>query len=217
MQLVAHAIKDRKIMAVVATCCSTEPGAPRVLQRYDNEEHKDIESGTVPRSKIIAKYASLAGVIDLHNRYRQGILELERVLVTTKWWRRIYHSVLGVLVTNAYLLYVAEHDEREFSTLKEFVHALCRELIYNDAGGKSKRRAHEMSSGAGGGADRAPCFAQALGDLPRYAEAIRAQLRCTICGRKASYCCRACSKPEIVVTVCGTGTGRACWSKHCWK
>ena len=127
------------------------------------------------------------------------------------------HILLGVLVTNAYLLYVAEHDERELSTLKEFVHALCRELIYNDAGGKSKRRAHEMSSGAGACAYSAPRFAQALGDLPRYAEAIRAQLRCTICGRKASYCCRACSKPEIVVTVYGMGTGRACWSQHCSK
>ena len=70
---------------------------------------------------------------------------------------------------------------------------------------------------AGAGADRAPCFAQALGDLPRYAEVIRAQLRCTICGRKASYCCRACSKPDVVVTVCGMGTGRACWSQYCSK
>ena len=72
MKLVAHAIKDRKIMAVVATWCSTEPGAPRVLQRYDNEEHKGARARD---DKVVAGH-----------------------------WRRIYHSVLGVLVTNAYLL-----------------------------------------------------------------------------------------------------------------
>lgn len=72
--------------------------------------------------------------IDVHNRYRQGTLELEREWHTQRWQLRLFATVLGMILTNSYFAY--RHDCRhhlieEIDDFNQFIGKAAIQLIRN--------------------------------------------------------------------------------------
>jgi hypothetical protein len=61
------------------------------------------------------------------NHYRQGGLSLETAFRTQTWWHRVFMSVLGIAVTNAYLMFktIRERDPSasQVMSFRDFVNA----------------------------------------------------------------------------------------------
>ena len=71
----------------LATCGESGPGesARKKQQRVDGR-NEYIE---IPRPKIIAEYQGNMGNVDLHNRFRQGMLKLHQVWKASSWQHRV--------------------------------------------------------------------------------------------------------------------------------
>ena len=57
-----------------------------------------------PIVKVIEDYWKIAPVIDQHNHYHQGTLELERVWKMQKWYHRVYSTIFGMVCVLVILL-----------------------------------------------------------------------------------------------------------------
>lgn len=72
--------------------------------------------------------------VDVHDHYRQGSLEMERQWVTRNWVHRVFSTVLGVCIVDAYFAFAHErrinHDTPADFTY--FCGRLSRELVEND-------------------------------------------------------------------------------------
>ncbi len=77
---------------------------------------------------MVAVYTKGAGKIDAHNHMRQGELKLEKQWVTHSWWTRIFSTVVGICVVDAWLCWkLIKHDDT--LPLSDFVEKLVFELI----------------------------------------------------------------------------------------
>ena len=82
---------------------------------------------------MIKKYYDVCAEIDRHNRQRQNYLELEWIVKTVTWWKRVCMSVFGMIfvdTANAYseVVHQSEMDE----SLYAFFTNLSHEMIFND-------------------------------------------------------------------------------------
>ena len=88
----------------------------------------------VPRPKMIEDMYSTFGKVDQHNFLRQWSLGLERHWHTHHWKTRVFSSIVGISITNAYLLYrfekraQAADDEEDFT---DFLGHLAYRMIFN--------------------------------------------------------------------------------------
>jgi len=76
-------------------------------------------------------------VIDVHDHLRQGSLAIENFWYTHKWWHRVFGTILGIIITNAFYCYRYEYQLRnhgddtgsiDFAT---FLAKLAHGLIFN--------------------------------------------------------------------------------------
>ena len=103
------------------------------------------------------------GASDLHNRYRQGFLALERVVSVRNWWTRVLMTIIGIIVTNAYLLWVFEGKAGADDTFAGFVEGLAEELVNNSAGDGLGARSGGAAAGVKRKADPiVPCAQERL-------------------------------------------------------
>ena len=86
---------------------STEPGTPYKIRFPD--WFGNVTFREVPRPKILNTYFEGANMIDRHNHYRQGVLSLEEKWVTTNGHFRILTTLIGMNVTDTFLL--AKHHD----------------------------------------------------------------------------------------------------------
>ncbi|CAG4996824.1 unnamed protein product [Parnassius apollo] len=132
VQLIACAWKDKKTHTFVASCETTLPGLPSRKRRLNDEGNLFFRE--VARPKLVQQYFDGAASIDIHNNIRQDGLALEKAWGTHKWEHRIYASVLGIIETNAYLIFNnffrAEHDQVSH---RWFTTNLVLALTKNDA------------------------------------------------------------------------------------
>ena len=129
---------DRKAKFIVSSCGSTAPGEPSIRKRHKKKvENNDFVTRVwhkyVKRPKMVEEFFSCFSNIDIHDHYRQGSLEMERNWVTKKWYHRIFTTVFGICVVDAFFAY---KHEREMSAeeAKDFTHflgRLARQLIFN--------------------------------------------------------------------------------------
>lgn len=79
--------------------------------------------------------------IDIHDHYRQGSLAFHQKWPTKTWWHRLYSNLLGMLVVDAYFIYL--HEWKKFTsgdttfdslTFPMFIDRLAYEMIHNTEG-----------------------------------------------------------------------------------
>jgi hypothetical protein len=104
---------DAKAKFIVSSCGSTVAGKPSVRPRTRVEvQNGDLAtvaySKLVPRPKVVEEFFTTFSNIDVHDHYRQGSLEMERLWATRNWTHRIFTTILGVCIVDAFLAYEYE-------------------------------------------------------------------------------------------------------------
>ena len=100
----------------LSTCGTTIEGPPHEVPRSRRVLNEDGIWETVNviratrRPMLVCDTLKNIGKIDLHDRYRQGFLKMEINWPTTKWWHRLFATLLGMDVVDAYLAYSSDYD-----------------------------------------------------------------------------------------------------------
>ena len=135
--------KSKVAKTIIGTCGSTTPGDSHEVQRtkvvtndagVQNTEHYK-KSTRCP--VIINQLFKGFNTIDVHDHYRQGTLRLEICWRTHKWWHRVFATLFGVIVTDAYFMYRLDYikltgSEVNMISYENWVAELASELIFND-------------------------------------------------------------------------------------
>jgi hypothetical protein len=79
-------------------------------------------------------------VVDVHDHYRQGTLNIEEYWKTTTWWHRILATLLGMIFTDAYLAYSMDYKAahsgnvsmlKKMLCFEDFLGRLAHQMIFN--------------------------------------------------------------------------------------
>ncbi|EGZ13032.1 hypothetical protein PHYSODRAFT_511780 [Phytophthora sojae] len=149
----------------------------------------------IERPQIIELFFSKFSTIDVHDHLRQGYLEMERTWHTTKWHHRLFATLFGMVAT------AAGCRDSSIADFNSFTSQLSYQLIFNDF---TMQRSTRVTFSA----------------LEQYQRlsgtALRAQRKCGVCGKKASFYCTGCSGPlkKQFFGVCGLKTNRDCHAVH---
>ena len=138
----ALAHRDRRLKTIVTNKGTTLPGQPMSVERsrlvYDEEGGVSNEYylKTTPRTKMMELLFDDFSVIDIGNRWRQGILRPEKYWLTKCWWKRCFTTVgMGMCVVDAFLVYKYEFQTFHMAGLPleflDFVGKLAYKLINN--------------------------------------------------------------------------------------
>jgi len=191
---------------------AVQQGRIFVKQRYEK---------VVPRPLVIKEMFDALSAIDVNDHLRQGSLEIERQWIVRSWVLRLFGTILGMITTNAFNLYIytmTPHQEvMDFNT---FLGNLSYELIFNKFYVEDervlRRRPREDDD-----LDEEPvrCEVGRLIDLPQYEElrgsSRRARLTCRAegCGRKSSFYCKTCSEKSNRL-ICYCSGDQTCMMYH---
>ena len=111
---------------------SSKPGTPYQMRSFGN-----ICTRFVDRPQVFSNFFAGSNVIDTHNQLRQDNLKLEKKWMTQNPWFRLATTLIGITVTDAYLLCnyhnvincgVREHQEKKI-TIQRFAGILAFQLI----------------------------------------------------------------------------------------
>jgi hypothetical protein len=154
-QIFAVGWKDLKLKTLICSRGSTVPGTPcqkvRHILNIDGGRRETIR-GTinVPRPKVVEMMFDSFSTIDVHDHYRQGSLAMEESWQTRTWWHRVFSSIFGIIITDAYFAYRLEfrrfysRELEEFPDFQSFIGRLAHQMIfYNENKGKKSRRSSE--------------------------------------------------------------------------
>jgi hypothetical protein len=226
VKLIGCAWNDRKRKLIVSTCGTTLPGNPHAKKRWRVDDAGEIETyyKYVKRPKIVELYFSGAPAVDVHNHYRQGGLALEQSVQTRSWWMRVFCTILGIIETDTYAAYIRFHRGGPELTHEEFTTQLAVCLRDNNLGGARARELRTrpqptldvLQCSAGDGATHAlKPLIQCQRFRDRRGTGTRAKLACGICKKRAhSYCASCYDVTNVIIPICGSGTGRDCFVRH---
>ena len=135
--IMAHAWGDKVRKCFVSTHSTTFPGKPSNKRRWiemldeDGEEvgQTEVFNKTVKRKKIVESYFDATSIIDINNHMRQGGLALETAWRTQSWTNRVVATVLGIVETDAYLLYKKFHPGSSMLSHSDFTEAVAKALL----------------------------------------------------------------------------------------
>lgn len=127
----------------VATCGTTLQGFEHkvkgsvVRSQPENGRKECIKYiNSTPCPELLNNLYRGFNTIDVHDHYRQGTLQLEVNIRTHYWWKRLFNTILGVILTDSYFLYRHEYNQlsRSFPMLDyvEFMYKLANELIMTE-------------------------------------------------------------------------------------
>jgi hypothetical protein len=129
---------DAQPKYLVSSCGSTVPGTPsiRPRQRIDLQDGEFVTVSyekTVPRPKMVEDFFATFSNIDVHDHYRQGSLEMERHWITRNWTHRIFTTIFGICIVDAFLAHRFEKNINNDAPMDftAFCGQLSRELIEN--------------------------------------------------------------------------------------
>lgn len=206
--------QDKTTKFFVGTCSSNAPGHPHRRKRYDivDGEVQGIIVKEVPRPMIAEEYFDGAQMIDVHNHLRQSSINLEDTWRTKKWYHRMFATVFGMIITDAYLMYKYEKGGPEAGelSLREFTSKLAEELVMNKW--NEKRARHPQDDSTDEDDDAEPVVVEFGSPKPNGKR--RLQYRCRVCEAKTTLTCNNCSGGGKKVAICNPTTGRNCLSQH---
>jgi len=109
------------------------PGKPYIATFVDHAGNRAERA--VARLSVLSRYFSYSNVVDVHNQQRQDILDLEYTWVTSNCWFRLFCTLLGMNVTDAYIVMQSklhvDHPDKGIGLLR-FADSLAMEMINND-------------------------------------------------------------------------------------
>jgi hypothetical protein len=133
--------KDKRDKQVITNCSPLGPGNDVEKKRHRvvtidgiaTTERYDKVVKCPRHVEDIFKYFS---VIDVHDHYRQGSLRLEKSWVTKKWWHRMFCTLYGMTITDAFLAARYEHESDPHAKgsspdFTDFLQVLMHEMINN--------------------------------------------------------------------------------------
>lgn len=214
VQLIAHAWRTLgTVMTFVATCGGSDIDVD-LAQRG---------RASIPQSHIAGIYNSSKSAADVHYTFRQGSLCLEAAYKTKAPVRRILTTLIGVCVTDAYLLYRHRFGEKHAS-FWQFHRRLAKALAKNDIDSprtvtRADSQRQSLTPSVEAGLSSALHIPMLLRYHPYYADGHTkdTRLRCAVCGKKTSHCCRECSRGSSVhciVAVCPVSPSSDCFDQH---
>jgi hypothetical protein len=143
--LMAVAWKDRTLKTIISNVGNTLPAlTPAIRKRKfvfindNNEPETGHYVENIARPRVIFELFTHFASIDIHNHMRQGVLNMERYWPTKSWWMRVFCTVLGIIVVNAYGMYKYEYkfarggSDKDIKSFHNFVDELAYDLIHND-------------------------------------------------------------------------------------
>jgi hypothetical protein len=218
---------DKRGKQLVFTTGTTLAAAPSVRPRHRKVEVngrwvKQLYYKTVPRPMVVKELFDAFGTIDVDDHYRQGSLELERTWIVRDWVLRIFMTVLGIIIVNAYYAFLfITGSELVFNV---FLGRLAHQLIFNKFATEDVRQLRPRGPGMPIDFDRDVDLGEAhhaalLSSLPEY-QAIRgtnkrAARRCKTCRSKTKWYCVQCSNPpEHIMCYCNGNVARNCFHEH---
>jgi len=81
---------------------NSKPGIPYQMKYTDN--FGNICSRYVDRPQVVSNFFASSNTIDTHNQLRQDNLKLEKKWLTQSPWFRLSTTLIGIVVTNSFLL-----------------------------------------------------------------------------------------------------------------
>ena len=114
--IAAYAWRDRERRYFVASAGSLAEGQPyeRIRKRETGDGHGNRQANdvyiTVPMPKSTEIYFNSANKIDRHNCIRAEC-GIDKHFRTNNWATRVNFGILGMIFTDAYLLYKAAHGD----------------------------------------------------------------------------------------------------------
>ena len=218
---------DKKDKQIVFTTGTTLPAEPSVRKR-----HKRVEVNgrfvsepyykIIPRPMVVKELFDAFSVIDVDDHYRQGSLELERTWIVRDWVLRIFMTILGIIIVNAFyaFLYISGKEP----TFNEFLGRLSYQLIHNKFLTQELRELRPRAPGVGIDQDRdeglgEPHRAALLSTLEMYSHVLgtnkRAARKCKTCKARTAWYCVQCSQPpDYLICYCNGNTDRNCFHIH---
>ena len=134
----ALGLKDRKLKTIISNAGTTLSGNPSKRKRHKKVEKDGMyETVTyykeISRPSMIELFFSCFGAIDVHDHYREGSLAFEREWYTHCWWHRMFATIFGMCVVDAYMAYKFEAEKNGDATddFKGFIGKLAYQLIHN--------------------------------------------------------------------------------------
>jgi hypothetical protein len=127
---------NRSVISLVANVGLTVPGKPAKEESchipMDNDEVK-ITSKPVPRPKMVEDFFNEFSAIEIHNTLRKNNLRWEDAWNTKSRIHRIFSTVYGIIITDAYKLYVMKRKSHHLSILSyiDFIERIALDLIHN--------------------------------------------------------------------------------------
>jgi hypothetical protein len=133
--------KDSKGKMIISNCSTLKEGEPAKKKRHrkvevDGRKECRIFFKEVRRPQMVQDVFKCFSAIDVHDHYRQGSLKLEVSWKTTKWWHRVFCTLFGMTITDAFLASRYDYTNNirasaphiDFTT---FLDKLCHLMINN--------------------------------------------------------------------------------------
>ena len=109
--------------------CSTDVERERSIILTDSRgrQRQGYVTKFIPQPNVIHEFFKYFGTIDASDHNRQGTLAIERYWLTKRWWLRIFQTIFGIIVLNAYRAYCLEVKGN--MPYLQFVSLLAEEMI----------------------------------------------------------------------------------------
>ena len=124
---IGYKYNKKKVLTFVLTkgAGSSKPGEPYEAKFPDKFGNVCIRH--ISRPQVLSLYFTASNKVDLHNQARQYELSLEKKWVTTNPYFRLYTTLVGMNVTDAWKCMRKKYKSLE--TIADFVNILCRDMI----------------------------------------------------------------------------------------
>lgn len=208
VDLTACGYYDLKQMSFISTCKGSGAGNP-AIRRYTEQtldsdgqlKHVDV---MVPRPALVERYFSHSNAVDHNNQLRQGSLNMESAIGTHRWWHRLFTTLVGMCVADAYLACRAFYrvDPSVAKVFRDFHENLTWDLV--QYGSFLQMGGHSCMHAAAGPASTShidPHFddpyhhrAMPLHGFTDYLGRTHDRLRCHGCHTPTTYYCELCER-----------------------
>ena len=106
----------KKLKTIISNVGTTHPS----LQEHIRYRHRKVlsEDGrsyltqrypkVIPMPRMVEDFFRHFSVIDIHDHLRQGTLQFHAHWRTLTWWHRLFSTILGIIVVDAYNAYKFE-------------------------------------------------------------------------------------------------------------